>query len=325
MKTRLIALALGGIVLLAAAGCYRPAPTAPDAATVANPPGGATPPLADTVLADGSAQVAAITRAVADGFQQAQPADGVGSVAVEVNAAGPSAGFARLCGGEIDLTHAARAMAAGEAEACAANGVEWLEVVIAYDVLAVIANPSDTFLSCLTLDELRAVWGEPGAADWSAVRSWFPERAIVPIAADLEPAQVRFFAQAMGGALRSDAAPGGDDPAFMVAQTPGAVGFLDYGRFPAPEAGAPAAQLVSIDTGAGCAAPTPERVWRGQYGALARPLYLYVNVASLQRPAVAQFVRYYLSADGQARIDAAGYLPAAPETYDAALQAMAGR
>ncbi|MCZ7542700.1 MAG: substrate-binding domain-containing protein [Anaerolineae bacterium] len=159
MKTRLIALALGGIVLLAAAGCYRPAPTAPDAATVANPPGGATPPLADTVLADGSAQVAAITRAVADGFQNAQPADAAGSVAVEVNAAGPSAGFARLCGDEIDLTHAARAMAAGEAEACAANGVGWLEVVIGYDVLAVIANPSDTFLSCLTLDELRAVWG----------------------------------------------------------------------------------------------------------------------------------------------------------------------
>ncbi len=324
MKARLALPIIVALLILCLTGCYRPAP--PPVATltpVGSVPPGASPPAASpvAVLTDGSAQVAAVTEAIAAGFQRWQPAYGLN---VEVSAAGTSAGFERLCRGEIDLVNALRPIDAREAAACAKNGVNWLEVVMGYDVLAVIANPADTFLTCLSLDELRAIWGEAGAVNWSEVRRGFPDLALLPIATELNAAQRRLLEEAIGGALRADAVPGGDDTALMVAQTSGAVGYLGYGRFPPADDAKRAVTFVSIDAGAGCASPTPERVWRGLYGALSRPLYLYVNAASLGRLAVSQFLSYYLSADGQALIAGAGYMPAAPESYEAALKAMAG-
>lgn len=311
---------MGGLLATLLAGCYRPAP--PPTLTPAYPTAPPAPPPAapaNAILTDGSALAGEITAAVAAKFQRWQP-----TYTVEIGMAGTSAGFSRLCASAVDLAHTARPIDAREAEACAQNGVKWLEVVIGYDVLAVVASPGDVFLSCLTLDELRAVWGEGGTANWSAVRSGFPDLPITLISAELDPAQARFFADAVGGALRADILPGGDDPALLVAHTPGAVGYLDYGRFPVK--GDPLRELtyLGIDAGAGCASPAPGMVWRGLYGTLARPMYLYVNRSSLQRLAVSLFAGYYFSADGQALIAKAGFMPASPDRYEAALAVMGG-
>jgi len=59
---------------------------------------------------------------------------------------------------------------------------------------------------------------------------------------------------------------------------------------------------------AGAVAPTEESIQTGQYKPLSRPLFIYVNKASLKKPAVAEYVRYYLSDEGQALVPEVGYV-----------------
>ena len=321
MSTRLALFMVGSLLALSLSACYRPAPPTATSLTPARPTAPSAPPPAAppaSVLVDGSAQVASLTTSIAARFQQWQPA-----YRVEVGTAGTSAGFDRLCRGEIDLVNAIRPMDTRAMSACAQHGVRWLEIVVAYDALAVIANPTDTFLTCLTLDELRTVWREGGAQSWSAVRASFPDLPLTPVFTELSPTLEQFLADRLGGAMRTDATPAGEDPPLVVAQTAGAVGLLEYARYGPQGAATHGVRFVEIDAGAGCTPPAPEMIWRGLYDALARPLYLYVNSASLQRLPVSMFLGYALSADGQATIAEAGYLPAAPEQYARALAIIA--
>lgn len=53
--------------------------------------------------------------------------------------------------------------------------------------------------------------------------------------------------------------------------------------------------------------PTSETIESGQYAPLSRPLFLYVNKASLAKPHVAEYLRYCFS-DGQALVSEVGYI-----------------
>ncbi|MBL8848549.1 MAG: phosphate ABC transporter substrate-binding protein PstS family protein [Planctomycetaceae bacterium] len=58
----------------------------------------------------------------------------------------------------------------------------------------------------------------------------------------------------------------------------------------------------------GAVVPTAETVKSGQYQPLSRPLFIYVNKASLSKPAVVEYLRYYLSDEGQALVPEVGYV-----------------
>ena len=45
--------------------------------------------------------------------------------------------------------------------------------------------------------------------------------------------------------------------------------------------------------------PEPHYVIDGSYAPLSRPLFIYVNTKSLQRPEVRKFVEFYLQRDGE--------------------------
>ncbi len=57
----------------------------------------------------------------------------------------------------------------------------------------------------------------------------------------------------------------------------------------------------------GAVFPTQETVESGAYAPLSRPLFIYVNKASLKKPAVAAFLRYYISSEGQELVAETGY------------------
>lgn len=57
----------------------------------------------------------------------------------------------------------------------------------------------------------------------------------------------------------------------------------------------------------GAVFPTTETVESGVYRPLSRPLFIYVNKASLKKPAVAAFLRYYISPEGQELVAETGY------------------
>lgn len=58
----------------------------------------------------------------------------------------------------------------------------------------------------------------------------------------------------------------------------------------------------------GAVFPTVATVESGEYKPLSRPLFIYVSKASLSKPAVVEYVRYYLSDEGQALVPEVGYV-----------------
>ena len=83
-----------------------------------------------------------------------------------------------------------------------------------------------------------------------------------------------------------------------------------------------------VDLPEGCILPTTETILSGEYKPLARPLFVYVNKKSLERPNVRTFVEFYMN-DGQALVSDVGYvqlpeadLKASREVLKAALESV---
>jgi phosphate transport system substrate-binding protein len=73
-------------------------------------------------------------------------------------------------------------------------------------------------------------------------------------------------------------------------------------------------KLVAVDSGAGCVAPSVASIADGTYSPLSRPLFIYVSKASLARPEVREFVKFYMEhgADLTAEV---GYVPLSAQEY----------
>ena len=162
----------GGASPSAAASTEASAPT-----TASNE---ASPPAADlsgSVKIDGSSTVYPITEAVAEEFQKANS-----GVQVTVAFAGTGGGFKRFCNGETDINDASRPIKKdddGEGKACTANGIDYVELQVAIDGLTVVVNPANTFVTCLTIDELKKIYGpdSPQGPQVERRRPGFPSRA----------------------------------------------------------------------------------------------------------------------------------------------------
>jgi phosphate transport system substrate-binding protein len=267
--------------------------------------------VSGTVTADGSSTVYPVTEAAAVEFR-----DEFGSgVRVMVAMSGTGGGFRRFCAGETDLSNASRHISEREAELCAQNGVEYVELPIALDGMAVVVNPTNTFAQCLSVAELRRIW-EPNSTVqlWSQVREGWPAERIRLYAPGTASGTFDYFTEAvMGevGASRADFTASEDDNV-LVQGVEGDRFALAYFGLAYFEENQGRLRLVDIDGGTGCVTPTPETIRTGTYSPLSRPLFLYVNRASLQRPEVATFVRFYL--DHAADIArSVGYVPVGAE------------
>jgi len=105
-----------------------------------------------TIKIDGSSTVFLVSAAVAESYKKA----GLGDAAV--GASGTGGGFKKFCRGELDIAGASRPIKATEVEECKKAGVEWIELPVAYDGLAVVVNPKNTWVDSLTVDELKKMW-----------------------------------------------------------------------------------------------------------------------------------------------------------------------
>ena len=127
---------------------------------------------ADLIRIDGSSTVFPITEAVAEEFGK------TGGGKVMVGISGTGGGFKRFCRGETDISDASRPIKDTEKALCKSNGVEYIEIPVAFDGLAVLVNPANTWVNSLTVDELKSIW-EPEAqgvvTKWSQVRGDFPD------------------------------------------------------------------------------------------------------------------------------------------------------
>ena len=272
------------------------------------------------VKVDGSSTVFPITEGVAEEFQSANR----GSVRVTVGISGTGGGFKKFCRTETDIQDASRPILAEEMEACRKNGVKYFELPIAFDAITIVVSRQNTWASSMTIDELKKMW-EPSAQNkitkWNQVRSSWPDLPLKLFGAGADSGTFDYFTEAVVGkakASRGDYTASEDDNTLVqgIGSDKQALGYLPLAYF---EPNQQRLKAVGIDAGKGAMLPSRQTVEKGTYAPLARPIFIYVNVQSAQRPEVRQFVEFYLA--NAATLSAqAKYVPLPAPAYAMALQ-----
>ena len=187
-----------------------------------------------TVVVDGSSTVFPISEAVAAQFQKAQPVRI--DVKVPVGVSGTRGGFRKFCAGAADITGASRPITTDEAELCAKAGVEYIELPIAYDALAVVVHAKNSWATTITTAELRKVW-EPAAqgkiVKWNQVREGWPDKELHLYGAGLDSGTYDYFTRAVVGrehSSRQDFTASEDDNVLLqkIEHDELALGFLQH-------------------------------------------------------------------------------------------------
>ncbi len=274
-----------------------------------------------SVKIDGSSTVFLISQAVAEEMVRA------GTAQVTVGSSGTGGGFKKFCRGELDITGASRPIKATEAAECKSGGVEWIELPVAYDGIAVVVHPSNTWVDHLTVDELKKIWapeGQGSVTRWSQVRDGFPDKPLRLFGAGVDSGTYDYFTAAIVGkehSSRGDYTQSEDDNTLVtgVAGDQGALGFFGYAYYAENKT---KLKVVPIedgkpDNGAGPVAPSPQSIVDGTYQPLARPIFIYASVAATKRPEVDKVVSFYL--DQAATLSpAVGYVALPPDVAELA-------
>ena len=290
---------------LAAASALAACGTESEAATPAPAPAeamedqaidaGAVQELSGTILADGSSTVGPVTQAVAEEFTKIHP-----NVRIPVGVSGSGGGFKKFCIGETDLSNASRAIKETEIATCQENEIEFVELTVAFDGLAVLVNPSNSWVDCLTVDELNRIWGpesEESITNWSQVRAGFPDEDLVLYGPGVDSGTFDYFTDVINGEeglSRGDFTPSEDDNVLVqgIAGDASATGFFGLAYY---AANADRLKLVGVDGGSGCILPSESTVNDGTYSPLSRPLFFYVSKPAAERPEVEAFIHFYLA------------------------------
>lgn len=270
--------------------------------------------LSGTIVSDGSSTVGPITEAMAEEF-----AFLASSVQLEVSISGTGGGFERFCKGETDLQNASREIKAEEAAACEANGVDFYVFEVAYDGIAIVVNPENDFVDCLTVEQLKMMWQpENPATNWNQIDPSFPDRPIELYGPGTSSGTFDYFTSVIVGEEGSstiDYLPSEDDNQLVegVAGDENALGYFGLAYY---EQNSDRLKAVAIDNGNGCVEPTAETVGDLTYAPLSRPLFLYVNASSLERPEVQEFLKFYIGTAAEIAPDV-GYVASPAEVYAA--------
>ena len=268
--------------------------------------------ISGTIEIDGSSTVFPITQAVAEEFQKINP-----DIRVNVGVSGTGGGFKRFQVGETDINDASRPIKTSEAEECAKNGVEYTEFTIAIDGLAVMVNPENTWVDYLTVEELNMIWKPDSTVDsWNDIRSEWPDQKIHLYGPDTDSGTFDYFTDVINGdegVSRADYTASADDNVLVqgIAGDKNGLGYFGYAYY---AENTDKLKIVPIDSGNGPVIPSDETVKAGQYTPLARPIFIYVNKASLENEAIHEFVRFYME-NAEWLVAEVGYTPQPSSVY----------
>lgn len=253
-------------------------------------------------------------RAVRD-FQARFP-----GVRVELSETGTSGGFRQFCAGKLDLANASRPISSAELKACAANGISFVELPIAFDAITVVVHPSNNWAKAISTRELARLWGAPAQGTiqrWSQVNDDWPDRPIALCGPGADSGTFDYFNKAINGKeknSRRDYTASEDDNELVrcVNGNPNALGYFGFGYF---KANANRLRALAVDGPKGSVSPSVANVQRGRYVPLSRPLFVYVNDKALrQRADLRSFVTMTV-ANGMRLAEGAGSIPLPPSTY----------
>ena len=268
----------------------------------------------NSIAIDGSSTVYPVTEAMAEEYRTEQP-----NVDITIGVSGTGGGFQKFGRGEIDIANASRSITEEEKAIAAENNIDYVELEVAYDGLAVVVHPGNDWVDCITVEELRMIW-EPEAQGnltrWNQIRPEWPDEEIHLFGPGVASGTFDYFTEAVvgeSGSSRGDFTASEDDNILVqgVAGDKYGLGFFGLAYF---EENQDKLKMVAVDGGSGCVEPSVETVSNGTYAPLSRPLFVYVNSSSLQNPMVVDFINFYLD-EASGLLDDVGYVPLPEAEY----------
>ncbi len=285
--------------------------------------------------ASGSSTVEPITTRAAELYE-----DVCGDVSITVDGPGTGDGFALFCAGETDISDASRQIKDSEAEDCAANGVEYTELLVAFDGIAVMTNPNNTAVECLSFVDLYALLGgeSNGFATWADASDLgaglgsdvapYPDAELFISGPGTESGTYDSFIEIVlegvaeesqgeetpEGFIRTDFAGNAEDNVIIegIAGNDTSLGWVGF-AFAEENADIVKTLAIAEEPGGDCVLPTVDSIADSSYP-VSRGLYIYVNNERVgSNPALGPFVDYLL---GDAYVEAvteafgdSGYVP----------------
>ncbi len=283
------------------------------------------PELSGTLRITGSSTVEGITRAVARRYGARQP-----GVSIDLRSEGSDSGFQDLCTDpEIAVVGSSRPMNGSESAICLSNGVLPIELRLARDGIAVIANNASD-LQCLTYTDLYALTGPEStglttreavgqfAAELGSTTAWgtgdvhlispgpnsgthqlFVDFALEPIA---NQRGVGTFMRVDHRSLDSNA-----QLVQAVAADPAGIGLVGSSYAVRQSS---VVKMVGVSDGSGCVLANDAAVVQGIYP-MSRDLYLYADGAT-RDPLVDDFLFFYLNLGLSDAVAEAEYVELSP-------------
>ena len=269
--------------------------------------GGGGESVSGEIAIEGSSTVQPITQAAAELFREENP-----DARISVGGAGTSDGFEAFCQGDTQISGASRPIdVAEEVPVCEENGVDFIEIPVAFDGISVVVNSENDFATDVTSEQLKTLW-EPAAEGeitrWSQVNPDWPDEDINLYGPGTESGTYEFFNEAIvqneEEANRSDAEMSEDDNVLVqgVAGDQNALGYFGYSYYENNRDSLKALTLDGVE-------PSAETIRSGEYG-LSRPIFIYVSTQALKNnDAVKPFVDFYVSEQNLDRlVEAAKYV-----------------
>jgi phosphate transport system substrate-binding protein len=250
--------------------------------------------LEGNITVVGSSTVFPLSTAVTADFEKKFP-----GVKVPVSVTGTGGGFQRFTNGEADVSNASRPIKLDEVAACKTNGIEFVELAVAYDGLTIVVNPQNTWATSLTVEQLNKIYIGSGAAKtWQDVNPEWPAEQINAFAAGRASGTFDYFMEVVakkGEDIRPDASLSEDDNVLVrgVVGDKGAIAFFGASYYFANQDKLKAVPIVNPETGE-AVLPSADTIENGEYAPFSRPLFIYVNTKSLRRPEVREYVGFFL-------------------------------
>ncbi len=207
---------------------------------------------------------------------------------VELDAPGTGEGFLLFCDGLTDINNASRPIDPVEKRACAANGVDYVELEIARDAAVVAMSDREQLPECLSLAQLFELTGptSSGSDTWEGVAAddQVPKGRFELVAPPLGSGTSEVFVdlviaelaegRAQPSELRRDAVTVASDQLVgdVLREDPGSIGILGY-SVASSEAGL---RVLEVADKGSCVSPDRNTIEDGSYP-LIRSLYMYVN------------------------------------------------
>ncbi len=265
---------------------------------------------------DGSSSVYPLTEAVAEEFRK-HNAD----IRITVGISGTGGGFKKFLRGETDISNASRPISPEELKISRENGIEFIEIPVCYDGMAIVVSPKNTFVDYITVAELKKMWSPQSQGKiktWKQVRSSWPDLPLNLYGAGTSSGTYDYFTEAINGkakASRGDYTASEDDNVLVqgVSSDVGGLGYFGLAYFTENKT---KLKLVPVKYNKESEAvfPNDSTVQHGKYQPLSRPEFIYVNLKSAKKAYVQDFVYFYLE-HAASLAQEVGYVPLPKAVY----------